>query len=467
LDAHPHQNALLNTCERHFPKHLEQLKELIEIPSVSFEPFPPSELERSAKAVAKMMTQAGLEHVDIFRVNGSHPAVVGDWLHAPGAPTLLLYAHHDVQPPMVESLWDSPPFSAEIRNGRLYGRGSADDKAGIIVHIASTMAHLKSTGSCPVNLRFFIEGEEEIGSPHLGDFLTQHLDRLKADAVLVVDLQNFSAGLPTLTNSLRGMVCAELELFSLEAPLHSGLWGGPTPDVSMGLCKLLSSLCDDQGQLSIPGITQGMLKPSEAELQSWQSLPMTEEIFAQQTQRLKGVESLAPQIPLLEKLWRRPSLCINVLESGSRRQAGNVIQSSAWARIGLRIPPGMDPERTERMLKEHLESQLPWGLNMKLHFETAVGGWASDAAHPFTKALMSALSEGYQREAVFAGCGATIPLAQPLSDALGGAPVFLIGIEDPESKAHAENESLLVSELDKAIKAQAIFFEKCAQIKNA
>ncbi len=377
------------------------------------------------------MTEAGLEHVDILRVDDSHPAVVGDLLHAPGAPTLLLYAHHDVQPPMVESLWDSPPFSPQLRNGRLYGRGSADDKAGIVVHIASTMAHLK------------------------------------ADAVLVVDLQNFSAGLPTLTNSLRGMVCAELELFSLEAPLHSGLWGGPTPDVSMGLCKLLSSLCDDQGQLSIPGITQGMLKPSQAELQSWQSLPMTEEVFAQQTQRLRGVESLAPQIPLLEKLWRRPSLCINVLESGSRRQAGNVIQSSAWARIGLRIPPGMDPQRTERMLKEHLESQLPWGLKMKLHFETAVGGWASDAAHPFTKALMGALSEGYEREAVFAGCGATIPLAQPLSDALGGAPVFLIGIEDPESKAHAENESLLVSELNKAIKAQAIFFEKCAQIKNA
>lgn len=466
MESNHHEALLLKTCKEHFPQHLRQLQDLVEIPSVSFEPYPTTELQRSAQAVAKMMTEAGLEHVQVLSVDGSHPAVVGDWLHAPGAPTLLLYAHHDVQPPMVESLWDSAPFSAKIRNGRLYGRGSADDKAGIIVHLASTMAHLKSTGSCPVNLRFFIEGEEEIGSPHLTTFMAKHLDRLKADAVLVVDLQNFSAGLPTLTNSLRGMVCAELELSSLEAPLHSGLWGGPTPDVAMGLCKLLSSLCDDQGQLFIPGITEGMSTPSEAELQSWQTLPMSEAIFAEQTKRLKGVQSLAPQIPLLEKLWRRPSLSINVLESGSRSQAGNVIQSSAWARIGLRIPPGMDPKRTERMLKDHLESKVPWGLNMKLHFETAVGGWASDAEHPFTKALMAALTEGYEREAVFAGCGATIPLAQPLSDALGGAPVFLIGIEDPESKAHAENESLLLSELEKAIKAQALFFQKCSQIKN-
>ena len=451
----------LHYANAHFQEALEDLKKLVAIPSVSFKPYPPSNIGLSAKKVAELMAEAGLENIDIFSLDGSFPYVVADWLHAQGAPTLLLYAHHDVQPPMREELWESPAFTATERGGRLYGRGTADDKAGVVVHLASVKAWLKTTGRLPLNVRFIIEGEEEIGSPHLKSLIAEALPRLQADAVLVVDLQNFSAGQPTLTNSLRGMVCCELELKALNAALHSGLWGGPLPDPTLGLCRLLSSLSDSEGQIAIPGICEGLIAPSASELESWRKLDLHEQLFKAQTGMVASARCIAPQYGLLEKLWRRPSLSVNTFVAGSRENAGNVIQGKAWARIGLRLAPGMDPQRTQQLLEQHLRQHCPWGLELHLRFDAAVAAWSTTPDHPMTRQLMEALSEGYQREAVFAGCGATIPLAGPLSKALGDVPVFLIGIEDPESKAHSENESLLLGEFKKAIDSQIRFFAKC------
>lgn len=453
-------SKVLHYAQEHFQEALEDLKKLVAIPSVSFKPYPVANVGLSAQKVAELMGDAGLENIDIFSIDGSFPYVVADWLHAKGAPTLLLYAHHDVQPPMREELWESPVFEPTERGGRLYGRGTADDKAGVMVHLASVKAWLKTEGHLPVNVRFIIEGEEEIGSPHLKQLLQDHLPRLQADAVLVVDLQNFSAGQPTVTNSLRGMVCCEVELKALNSALHSGLWGGPVPDPTLGLCRLLSSLSDSEGQIAIPGICDGLTAPSAAELESWSKLAMNESLFKAQTGMLESARCIAPQYGLLEKLWRRPSLSINTFVSGSRENAGNVIQSKAWARVGLRLAPGMDPQRTQQLLERHLRQNCPWGLELHLRFDAAVAAWSTTPDHPMTRLLMDSLSEGYQCEAVFAGCGATIPLAGPMSKALGDVPVLLIGIEDPESKAHSENESLLMSEFQKAIHSQIRFFAK-------
>jgi cysteinylglycine-S-conjugate dipeptidase len=439
---------------------VDDLKSLVAIPSVSFKPYPPSHVWDSAQKVAELMAEAGLENIDIFSLEGSFPYVVADWLHAKEAPTLLLYAHHDVQPPMREECWNSPVFEPTERNGRLYGRGTADDKAGVLVHLASIKAWLKTVGELPVNIRLIIEGEEEIGSPHLQQLLDQYTHRLKADAVLVVDLQNFSAGQPTLTNSLRGMVCCEIELKALKSALHSGLWGGPVPDPTLALCRLLSTLSDSEGQIAISGIIDELEEPSSAERMSWDKLKMNEEIFKAQTGMLDNTRCIDPQHGLLEKLWRRPSLSINTFVAGSKENAGNVIQDKAWARIGLRLAPGMDPHKTQALMEQHLQKNCPWGLQLSLRFDAAVPAWSTTTDHPMALQLMQALSEGYGQEAVFAGCGATIPLAGPMSKALGDVPVFLIGIEDPESKAHSENESLLLSEFKKAIASQVIFFHK-------
>lgn len=459
---------VLSQLEAQKEATLKWLCDLVSIPGVSFPEFDHSHLLRSAESVAEMMEWAGLQEIETLSIASTHPAVIGriSSSHAK-APTLLLYAHHDVQPPMREAIWNSPPFEPTIRDGRLFGRGSADDKAGIVVHLASIRASVQACGSPPVNLVVLVEGEEEIGSPNLTPFLERYQHKLQADAVVVMDLQNFESGVPTLTTSLRGMVCGEITLSCCRQPLHSGLWGGPVPDPAMGLSRLMAGLVDRDGQIAIEGLLDGLLPPSKEERASWEALDYNESTFREQTGMLPGVETIAPKIDLCEKLWRRPSFSINAFEAGSRANAGNVVLDSAWCRFGLRIAPGMDPENCRKRLEEHLRAHLPWGLQMELHFEAAVGAWCTDPHHPFTGVLLNTLSEGYQENSIMTGCGATIPLADPLSKGLGGVPVFLVGIEDPQSQAHSENESMLISDLFKAIESQCRFFEGLSTLQGS
>jgi acetylornithine deacetylase/succinyl-diaminopimelate desuccinylase-like protein len=271
----------LDYFQTHQPEFLEQLIELVKIPSVSFEGFDPSQVQKSAEYTAQLLSQAGLENVEILKIPGTHPYVYADWLHAPNQPTLLLYAHHDVQPPMDESRWVSPPFEPQIRKGRLYGRGSADDKAGVLIHVASIASFLKSAGKLPVNVKVIIEGEEEIGSHHLPQFLKKYQKKLAADAMVLTDLANFDTGLPSLTTSLRGLVAIELTVKTSDHPLHSGLWSGPLPDPNMAMAKILSSLTKPNGEIDIPGINTGVLKLRKDELRDFAALPLNEKIFLQ------------------------------------------------------------------------------------------------------------------------------------------------------------------------------------------
>ncbi len=446
--------------------YLNQLVELAKIPSVSFKGFEPKEVVRSAEFVAKALNGAGLENVELMQVEDSHPYVYADWLHAEKAPTILLYAHHDVQPPLREAVWNTPPFEPTEKNGRLFGRGTADDKAGIIIHIASLEAFLKTEGKLPVNVKLIIEGEEETGSQHLEKFLAKYADKLKADCLVIADLSNYDVGIPSITSSLRGLATMELSVRALSSPLHSGMWGGPIPDPIMGLSKMLSSLTDDNGQIAVPGILEQVIPPNEEEINDIHSLNMTNKEFASQIKMVDSLELIGKDGELLEKIWKYPSLSINSIESGGKKIAGNVIMDSAWARIGLRTVAGMDADKCLSLIEQHLKAHCPWGLELTVEKEAGVNAWKTPVNHPVFGIMKQAMETGYQKKPVFIGCGGTIPFVAPITQMLGGIPALLIGIEDPLTNAHSENESLGIDDFLKACLSQIEFFRLVGEKSN-
>jgi len=456
-------DTVLAACDTSFPSVVEKLSDLVRIPSCSFSGYDPSQVEQSADAVAAWLREIGLPEVEVIRLPGVHPAVVArDHRAGTTQPTLLLYAHHDVQPPMRESVWDSPAFEPTVRDGRLYGRGAADDKAGIALHAASIAAWYAVEGKLPVNVTLLIEGEEETGSDHLAELLDTHLSGLRADAVVIADLANQDTGIPSLTVSLRGLVALEIELRGLERPLHSGVWGGPVPDTVTSLCKILASLTDSDGNIAVAGLLDGIEPATEAERTDWRSLPYDREHWARQA----GIApSLAPidSEHLCELLWRRPALSINGIQAGTRGQVGNVLMDAAWARLGVRIVPGMDPIRVARLLEDHLRAATPKGMTLSVSTESSAPAWGTTTEHALFTASREALEIGYGAKPVAIGCGASIPFVGAITKRLGGAPALLVGVEDPWCNAHAENESVHLGDLLKAIRSQAAFFALAAR----
>lgn len=455
-------DPVLEACERDFPRTIDRLIELVRIPSCAFPGYPTETLEQSAQAVAHWFSSIGLPEVDIVRVDDCPPAVIArDHRAGPSHPTLLLYAHHDVQPPMREELWTSPAFQPQVRDGRLYGRGAADDKAGVALHAASIAAWYSAHGKLPINITVLVEGEEETGSDHLAQLLDEHLPSLDADAVVIADLSNHDTGVPSLTVSLRGLVAMELELRGLERPVHSGLWGGVAPDAVQSLCRILGGLVDANGEIAVPGLLEGIEPPSARERKGWVSIPYDRESWARQA----GIApELAPpdSAALCERLWRRPSLSVNGIQAGTRGQVGNVLMDRAWARIGVRIVPGMDPARVADRLAAHLQASVPPGMTLSVNIESLAPAWRTSTSHPLFGACSDALERGYGRTPVEAGCGASIPFVEAITSRLGGAPALLVGVEDPWCNAHSENESVHVGDLLKAIRSQAILFSRVA-----
>lgn len=454
----------LEYLDKHFDGFVETLKDLVRIPSISFDGFPHETIEQSAETISKLLEKSGFQEIEILKLPDAHPYVYAEYIVNPELPTILLYAHHDVQPPMREDLWESPPFEPTLKKDRLYGRGAADDKAGCIVHLASILCYLKTCNELPINIKLIIEGEEEIGSPHLKEFLTKYQDKLSADLMILTDLQNFDVGVPSLTTSLRGLVALEVEVSSIESPLHSGMWGGPIPDPAMGLSRILSSLSTEEGQINIPELYEDIIPLTDREKESHELLNLKESEFRKQTGMLKETSLIGGKESITEKMWRLPSLSINSIVAGDRVQAGNVILSSAWSRISIRLVPGMDPEKVEQLLIEHLNSKCPWGLELKIKKESSAGAWRTETDHPVFELALEALSEGYDSKAVLIGCGGTIPFAGPMTEVLGGIPALLVGIEDPYSKAHSENESLHLPDFKNAIKSQIILFDKLGKM---
>ena len=456
--------------KENFKTYLEDLKTLVRVPSVSFPGFPESELKRSADAVACLLKARGLENVKILKIPGAHPYVYGERIRAPGKPTLLLYAHHDVQPPGRVELWETPPFEPTEKQGpggaRLYGRGSADDKAGVIVHTSAIASYLQTVGELPVNVKVVIEGEEEIGSTHLAEFLQTYREELSADIMVLTDTGNFDCGVPGLTVALRGMVGLEVEVKALSKTVHSGMWGGPVPDPAMALSKMLATLVDEEGQIAIPGVLDHVRPIGREEEAELGRIPYSEGDFREQSGMLPGTQFLnckktsGAKVSPLVQIWRLPSLTVNAIQASSRLQAGNIINDSAWAKVTIRLVADMNPEEVLRLLSRHLEAHVPWGLELRLKTEACTGAWSTDAKGAAFEAAERALERGYGKVPVKMGMGGSIPFVKPFADALGGAPALLIGVEDPYTNAHGENESVLVGDLRSACLSQIYLFEE-------
>jgi len=444
----------IDFCEKNMRNWLSELETLVKIPSVSLEGFDPNELKLSAEASAEAFSRAGLEKVELLSFGDVHPYVYGEWIHKSDAPTLLLYAHHDVQPPGREDKWSSAPFAPTVSQGRLFGRGAADDKAGILAHVAAISSFLKTSGELPVNVKVLIEGEEETGSRNLAEFVRRYRKTLDADAMILTDCANLDTGIPSVTTALRGLVALDVELESLTHPVHSGLWGGILPDPVLALSKLLATLTDANGKIAVDGILESVRPLEDTERAAFEGLRMSD-VARRATGLLSELPFVVSEAQMASALWRQPSLSVNAIQSGSRKLVSNVIQDGAWARISIRIVPDMKPEKVLAQLEAHLRKHAPPGFKLILTPQ-ATGDWWSvrDLNEPAYQIAARSLEKGYGRSAEFIGCGASIPFVQPLSEELGGIPAILVGVEDPYTNAHSENESLALDDFRKTLFGQ-------------
>jgi len=451
--AVPAPREVLDSIDRRFDATIEELIELARIPSVSAAGFDPVEVDRSAERVAELFSAVGLHGVEILRIEGAHPYVTAEWLDAgPDAPTALIYAHHDVQPPGRLEHWQTPAFEPTRRaDGRLYGRGVVDDKAGILLHVAAIRAWLDTKGSLPINVKLIIEGEEEIGSDHLAEFLRIHRERFDTDVLILSDTANLETGIPSLTTSLRGMVVVDVTLRAIDHPIHSGMWGGPVPDAATALSMLLARLVDDSGEIAIPGLLDDVPVLSAAQRAALDALPFDEAAFRRDAGMPEGSRFAGDdRYTVYERIWYRPSLAITALEGMPLATAANQLIAEAKARVGVRLAPGQDADRAARLLVEFLASDPPHGVIVELEATTAVPGWQTTPEGPAFDAARRALAAGFGRESVEIGCGGSIPFVGPFSRVLGGIPALLLGLEDPPCNAHGENESLDLEDFHKA-----------------
>jgi acetylornithine deacetylase/succinyl-diaminopimelate desuccinylase-like protein len=459
------RRAALRGVSDQFEEFKGILVDLARIPSVSAPGFPGGEVRRSAEAFADLLRRVGIRNVGVLEVPGVHPYVYGDWLDRPGAPTLLLYGHHDVVPPGRPEKWLSPPFEPVERQGRLYGRGTADDKGGILVHVAAVAAYLRSSGALPCNVKFLVEGEEEIGSGNLAAFLEKYRGMMSADAVVLSDTSNFDTGVPALTYRLRGMCQVDVEVRVLERPVHSGQKGGAVPDPVQVLCRLIAGLTAADGSLDVPGLYRRVARTTTTERARIRRLPFDGARFARSTGLLRGVTLAGERrFSVYERIWTRPSLTVIAFEAHPIQGCSNQILDSARARISMRTVPDMDSRESGELLVRKLTRRPPHGVHVEARVVRSTPWWKTDPEGPAFDAARRALRAGFGREAALMGAGGSIGFVQPFSDLLKGAPCLLTGVEDPACGAHSENESLHLGDWRKCMKAAVHLYDELARV---
>ena len=422
------------------------LERLVRIPSVSSDESARPHLQASAEEVARQLDDAGLTDVTITNADGGLPAVIGFRAGAPGAPTVLLYAHHDVQPVGNLGEWDSEPFEPLERDGRLYGRGAADDKAGIAVHCAA----VRALGADPgVSIAVLVDGEEEIGSPTLPSLLREHRERLAADVLVLADSTNWRVGVPALTTSLRGGVNVVVELRTLRHALHNGVYGGPTPDALTALARLLATCHTDAGDVAVEGLGRGTADP----------LDLTDAQFREDAGVLDGVALLGSG-SLTSRLWRAPALSVVAIDAPAVDDAGLLLVPWARAKLTLRIAPGDDPVAASEALVAHLRTHAPWGAEVTVSAGRAVSPYAAETTGPAYAAARAAYTEAFGEPVVEIGVGGSISFVAPFAAAFPDAEILVTGVEDPDTRAHGPNESLHLDDFSSACLAEALFLER-------
>ncbi len=427
------------------------LEDLVRIESVSADPARAGEVRRSAEAVRALLDAEGCT-TEIVDIDGGAPAVIAHKAGPEGAPTVLLYAHHDVQPENDHAEWDSPPFEPTAREDgrgdqRLYARGAADDKAGIAAHLAA----LRVFGDeLPVSVTLFIEGEEEVGSETLPALLEAHQERLAADVIVIADSGNWDIGEPALTTSLRGLVRADVEVRTLTHAVHSGMWGGLVPDALMALSRLIASLHDDAGDVAVAGLHCG---------------PAAEVVYPEE--RLRAESGATADVEwigtgsVVERLWTKPSLSITGLDAPKVDGASNTLVAAARAKISMRIAPGDTTANAVECLRRHVEAQAPWGAEVSFTVVDTGEATAIDATGPAYDAARAAFTEAWDGTApVDMGVGGSIPFIAEFLEAFPQASVLVTGVEDPDTRAHGANEGLHLAEFERVVLAEALLLQK-------
>ena len=447
--------------EKNQPRLLDELKTFLRIPSVSTLPEHVPDVLRAAQFVADSMKTAGLENIEII-ATAKHPLVYADWLHAPGKPTVLCYGHYDVQPPDPLDEWITPPFEPTVRDGNIYARGSADDKGQMYMHIKAVEALLATTGTLPVNLKFLIEGEEEVGGESVAKFVAENPARLKADVALVSDTELFAEGLPTLCIGLRGLIYTEIEARGPSRDLHSGMYGGAAPNAVFGLIELLSKMKDANGKIQIPGMYDDVAPPTPAERSSWEHLPFDEKEFLKNevgATRLTG----EPGYSVFERTWARPTLEVHGIAGGfTGAGAKTVIPARATAKVSMRMVPHQDPEKIIAAYKKFVAENTPAGIQTEVRVLSWGPAIMVNPDHPAIHVAAQAFRDILGKETVFIRSGGSIPIVGDFAKHLG-IPTILMGFGLPDDGLHSPNEKYKVANYYAGIMTIAHFFEQYGQ----
>ncbi|MEU0623575.1 dipeptidase [Streptomyces rubiginosohelvolus] len=440
------------------PRAREELAELVAFQSVA-DPavFPKSECEGAANWVADALRAEGFTDVALLDTPDGTQSVYGYLPGPAGAPTVLLYAHYDVQPPLDESAWISPPFELTERDGRWYGRGAADCKGGFIMHLLALRA-LKADGGVPVSVKVIAEGSEEQGTGGLERYAEAHPELLRADTIVIGDTGNFRVGLPTVTATLRGMTMLRVQLDTLEGNLHSGQFGGAAPDALAAMIQLLASLRAEDGTTTVDGLT------GDAD---WDGIQYPEAEFRQDAKVLDGVELIGTGT-VADRIWARPAVTVIGIDCPAVVGATPSVQASARAQVSLRVPPGHDAAEATKLLTAHLESRAPWGARVKVEQVGQGQPFRADMSSPAYQAMADAMRDAYPgQEMQSSGMGGSIPLCNTLAGLYPEAEILLIGLSEPEAQIHAVNESVSPEELERMSVAEALFLRNYAESKKA
>ncbi|MEE1762655.1 MULTISPECIES: dipeptidase [unclassified Streptomyces] len=447
-------NPVAETVSSLIPRAKEELTELVAFKSVAdFDQFPRSESEGAARWIADALRAEGFQDVALLDTPDGTQSVYGCLPGPEGAKTVLLYAHYDVQPPLDEAAWVSPPFELTERDGRWYGRGAADCKGGVLMHLLALRA-LKANGGVPVTVKVIVEGSEEMGTGGLQQYAEAHPELLAADTVVIGDAGNFRVGLPTVTSSLRGMILMRVRVDALEGNLHSGQFGGAAPDALAALIRVLDSLRAEDGTTTVDGLASDG---------TWDGLQYADAQFREDAKVLDGVELVGADT-VADRIWARPAATVLGIDAPPVVGATPSIQASARALIGLRVPPGVDVQQAIKLLEAHVVAHTPWGARVSCELIGHGQAFRADTSSPAYEAMAAAMAVAYPgQEMQYAGHGGSIPLCNALAALYPDAEILLIGLSEPEARIHAVNESVSPTELERMSVTEALFLTNYAK----
>jgi len=456
-------NQIVDFINVNRDRYIEELKQYLAIPSISALPEHAADVRRAAEWTGDALRTVGMQNVRLIDTPGN-PVVYGDWMNAPGKPTILFYGHYDVQPVDPVDLWTSPPFEATVRDGEIYARGAADDKGQVFMHIKAVEAHLKQAGNLPINMRFFIEGEEEVGSLHLDDFVRSHKQDLAADVVVISDSPMFDRGIPSICYGLRGLTYFQLDMKGTKSDLHSGSFGGAVANPAFVMAQVLAQMKDRSGRIKIPGFYDDVRALSDSERAEWKKLPFNETKYRKElgAPKLFGETGYST----LERVWARPTLEVNGLLSGfTGSGAKTVLPAKAMAKVSMRLVPDQNPQKIGDLFEAYVKKICPKTVELTVTRMQGGKAWMTEFDNKYVRAAGRAIEQGFGQAPVFTREGGSIPVVSTFQEELG-IPSVLFGVGLPDENAHAPDERLDLGNFHNGIIAAAYLYQEIAQMTD-